>query len=176
MGCRSHDSVIFLYCCGCLARAFSLSTELFLATGNVDTQARLEVKRAVLSTSLFVIGALISLEAAAATRIVDAIIAISFYWPHVKKMTGMTSKDFRSTYRTGALLTLLALLPSAAVRIFLSGISGESGRVNLCYNRGDTTLGCGPLLVIPPSLRNHPYVIAKVSSCSMMMDLRLFMG
>ena len=106
----------------CIAAAVgtsvSLSSELFLATGNVDTQARLEVKRAVLSTSLFVIGALISLEAAAATRIVDAIIAISFYWPHVKKMTGMTSKDFRSTYRTGALLTLLALLPSAAVRIF----------------------------------------------------------
>ena len=106
----------------CIASAIglsvSLSSELFLATGNVDTQARLEIKRAIISTSLFVVGALISLEVAAATRIIDAALAVWLYRPHVKTMAGVTSKDLFSIYKVGSFLTIVALLPSAAASLF----------------------------------------------------------
>lgn len=106
----------------CVASAISvsvsLSAELFLATGNVNTQARLEMKRACISTVLFTAGALISFEVAAATRIIDAVLAVWLYRPHVKAMAGVTSRDFSSIYKVGGFLTVLALLPSAAALLF----------------------------------------------------------
>jgi O-antigen/teichoic acid export membrane protein len=101
-----------------VATSVSLAGELFLATGNVATQARLEVQRAIISTILFVTGALISLEAAAATRIIDAFLAMYFYRPHVKAMANVTSRDFLSLYKGGVILTALALAPSATVLAF----------------------------------------------------------
>ena len=107
----------------CIASAISLSVslsaELFLATGNINTQARLEMKRALISTVLFVVGALISFEVAAATRIIDAFLAVWLYRPYVKSMAGVTSRDLSSIYKTGGLLTLFALTPSAAALLFI---------------------------------------------------------
>ena len=113
------STTLSLLCIGsAISTSLSLSGELFMATGNVAAQARLEVKRAIFSTLLFVLGAFISLEAAAATRIIDSVVGVLIYGSYVKSMTGLTSTTFFRLYKTGSILTLLALTPSALALAF----------------------------------------------------------
>ncbi|MGE4324404.1 MAG: hypothetical protein AB7E60_15425, partial [Sphingobium sp.] len=55
----------------------------------------------------------ISLEAAAAVRVIDALLCILLYGPHLHRMTDTGARDFRRIYRRGLLLTVLACLPAA---------------------------------------------------------------
>jgi O-antigen/teichoic acid export membrane protein len=143
----------FLCVASAVAISVSLSGELFLATGNVNTQARLQVKRAMISTVLFVVGALISLEAAAATRIIDSIIVVWLYRPHVKAMAGVTSKDLSSIYKVGSVLTVLALAPSAAALLFAPHILQHLWGLMSVVMAGVLFWGVGLHLVSHPILR-----------------------
>lgn len=141
----------------CIASAISLSVslsaELFLATGNVNTQSHLEVKRALISTMLFVVGASISLEAAAASRIIDAVLAVWVYRPHVKKMAGVSSKDLTAVYKNGAVLTLLAILPSVTVMLYMPKALTHLGVLILAILVGLLLWGTGLHFVSHPLLR-----------------------
>jgi O-antigen/teichoic acid export membrane protein len=93
----------------------TMTWELFTSTGRVAALSRIEVMRSIISTAAFALGCLISLEAAAATRIFDAAIVYMFYRPHINAMTGTTFRDFRVVYLKGAALTVVAVLPAVAL-------------------------------------------------------------
>lgn len=101
--------------------AITMTWELFTATGRLRTQTRIESVRAVISFLLFVGGCLISLEAAAAARILDAAISVLLYRPHISRMTGTSTADFRGIYAQSALLTGLAVAPAAVLMIVVEG-------------------------------------------------------
>lgn len=143
----------FLCVASAVGISVSLSSELFLATGNVNTHARLQVKRSIISTILFILGASISLEAAAATRIVDSVLVVWLYRPHVKAMAGITSNDLSSIYKVGSVLTILALTPSVVALFFAPDILQHMWGLMSAVVSGVVLWGVGLYLVSHPILR-----------------------
>jgi O-antigen/teichoic acid export membrane protein len=97
--------------------SITMTWELFAATGNLRTQTRIEFIRTSISLTLFVAASFISLEAAVATRIVDALIAVTLYRRHVDSMTSTRTRDFLRPYAVSALLTLVAIGPALLVAV-----------------------------------------------------------
>jgi O-antigen/teichoic acid export membrane protein len=93
--------------------SITMSWELCTVTGNLRTQTRVEAVRATCSVPLFIGGCLISLEAVAFSRIIDAVLAVALYGHHLGKMTGTTILDVRRVYAQGAALTIAAIAPAA---------------------------------------------------------------
>ena len=95
----------------------TMTWELFTAAGELATQTRIEAVKAFFGFVAFTIGCLISLEAAAAARIVEAVYAFFIYRPHVNRMTATRTADYWPIYAQGLLATGLAIAPAAAVMI-----------------------------------------------------------
>jgi O-antigen/teichoic acid export membrane protein len=95
--------------------AFPLHWELFIIKGKTPQQMRLEPLYAVFSLGIFLAGAMISLEAAAASRILIGFVWIAIYARPVLDMTNLTLRDFLLAYRDSALLTLAAIFPALVV-------------------------------------------------------------
>lgn len=112
--------LVYLTIASIVLVAITMSWELFAATGNVAKQTRIEVVRTSISTPLFIGACFVSIEAAAITRIIDAVIAYFLYRPHLEKMSGTRFEDFVRIYGQGALLTLVAIIP-AGILMVLSG-------------------------------------------------------
>lgn len=106
---------VYLAISSMILSAITMTWELFTATGQLRTQTRIEFIRAILSFLLFFGGCLISLEAAAAARVLDAIIALFMYRPHLNRMTNTTNADFWGIYAQAGLLTLLGVAPAAVL-------------------------------------------------------------
>ncbi|MGK2908871.1 MAG: oligosaccharide flippase family protein [Sphingobium sp.] len=117
--------------------AITMTWELFAATGQLRTQTRIEFIRSGVSLSAFVGGCFISLEAAAAARVVDALFALFLYRPHLNRMTGTVFADFHGIYGRSALLTLLACAPAAG----LSAWSGFAANIPVIPLAGAISLG-----------------------------------
>lgn len=98
--------------------ATSMAWEMCTATGNIHIATRVETIRAACSLPLFVAGCLISLEAVAFSRLVDAILAFLLYRRHLNQMSGTRFQDFAEIYGQGAVLTAAALAPSALLLLF----------------------------------------------------------
>jgi O-antigen/teichoic acid export membrane protein len=90
----------------------TMASEVFTVTGNLRVQTRVEVIRAPISLALFAGGCLISLEAAALSRIIDAMIAFALYRRQLNRVTGTRFKDLKRHYVQGVLLTLAATAPA----------------------------------------------------------------
>ena len=103
-----------------LNTSITMTWELFTATGRLRDQTRLETIRVVIGTAAFALGCLISVEAAAASRVLDAVIALYIYRPYLNEMTQTSSRDFRSIYVQSGIATLLAIAPAGAL-IWASG-------------------------------------------------------
>lgn len=97
--------------------SISMTWEVFVASGELRTQMRIEFIRAGLALGMFTIGCTVSLTAAAAARVGDALVAIVLYRPHLQRMTDTTLRDFLRIYGRSGLLTVLAILPSLALMI-----------------------------------------------------------
>lgn len=97
--------------------AISMTWELFTATGRLPVQTRIEFIRSGLALLMFGIGCMISLNAAAATRIFDAFFAFLLYRPHVNSMTATTMSDLWPIYMRSGLLTCLAIGPSLLLMV-----------------------------------------------------------
>lgn len=95
-----------------LLSSITMTWELFTVTGRLREQTRLEAIRAVIGMVLFGLGCVISIEAAAAMRLVEAAFAIVLYRPYLNSMTGTTGRDFWRVYLSSGALTLLAILPA----------------------------------------------------------------
>ncbi|WP_419827840.1 oligosaccharide flippase family protein [Sphingomonas sp.] len=98
--------------------AITMTWELFAATGELRAQTRIEFIRSLLALAAFVGGCLVSLEAAAAARVADALFALALYRPHLDRMTGTRTADFWPIYARSALLTLVACAPAAALMVW----------------------------------------------------------
>ncbi|CAA9531491.1 MAG: hypothetical protein AVDCRST_MAG91-2995 [uncultured Sphingomonadaceae bacterium] len=106
---------VYLAIASMILVAITMTWELFTATGRLRTQTRIEFIRALVSFALFVGGCLISLEAAAAARVLDAIFSVLLYRPHLNRMTNTTAADFWPIYARSAVLTALAVAPAAVL-------------------------------------------------------------
>ncbi len=95
--------------------SITMTWELFTATNELRTQTRIEFIRAIVALVLFIGGCLISLEAAAFARVLEAIVAIALYRPHIGRMTKTRAADFWPIYGRNLLLTAIAIAPTAAV-------------------------------------------------------------
>lgn len=97
--------------------SITMTWELFAAKGELKAQTRIEFIRAILSLFLFVGGCLISLTAAAAARVADAVFAVFIYRPHLDRMTSTSLVDFIPIYIQSAILTALAIAPAGVVML-----------------------------------------------------------
>jgi O-antigen/teichoic acid export membrane protein len=95
----------------------TMTWELLVVGGETGRQARLETLRSVVSVLLFAAGCSISLTAAAASRILDAMFAILLYRPHIARITGSHAGDFTSIYLRSLILTGAAAGPSTALML-----------------------------------------------------------
>lgn len=93
--------------------SMTMSWEVFVVKNEVGRQARFEFWRALVGAVLFFIGVQYGLLAAAASRVVDMLVAVAFYGPAVARMTDMTLQDFLAAYRRSALLLAASILPPA---------------------------------------------------------------
>jgi O-antigen/teichoic acid export membrane protein len=95
--------------------SITMTWELFAATNELKAQTRIEFIRAIVGLVLFVVGCMISLNAAAGARILDAAFAVVLYRRHLERMLQLSFSDFFPAYGRSALLTLLAIAPATVV-------------------------------------------------------------
>ena len=95
--------------------SLSMSWELFVVDGRTRTQTRIEYQRTLFATIAFFLGCLVSLTAAAASRVAAALVTNALYRPHVRDITGTIKGEFTSIYLRNALITLVAVLPAAVL-------------------------------------------------------------
>jgi hypothetical protein len=56
-----------------------------------------------------------SLNLAVATRIVESLLVVLLYWPHIERITGSRRNDLLRIYLRSTLLTVTAVAPAAAL-------------------------------------------------------------
>lgn len=95
--------------------SMSMAWEVFAARDEMGTITRIEYIRAGITLVAFVAACFVSLEAAAAARVFDGVLALFLYRPHLLRLTGCSAGDLNRCYRRSGLLTLLACLPAAAL-------------------------------------------------------------
>lgn len=96
--------------------------DVFVISGATALRTRIEAYRAPVSLALFALGCLVSLEAAAAMKVAEAVIMVALYQPHLERMTDTTRADYGPILAQSALLTLAAVSP-AVVAMSLYGWS-----------------------------------------------------
>lgn len=105
----------------CIASIILVSTtmswEVFVVCQETARQVRFEFVRTILGILLFVGGCFISLEAAAASRILDALFAQFLYRPHLERMTGAARGAFGIVYLRSGAATAVAAAPALALMI-----------------------------------------------------------
>ncbi len=97
--------------------SITMTWELFTATGRLREQTRIEFIRAGVAVLLFAGGCTISLTAAAAARIGDALFALFLYRPYLDRMTDTTLRDFLPIYARSAALALAATAPAGLIML-----------------------------------------------------------
>lgn len=105
----------------CVASIGYVSTtmvwEVFVVRDETARQVRFEFIRAIVGTLLFIAGCFVSLEAAAASRIADALFAQFLYRPHLQRMTGTASHEFKIVYSRSAVCAAAAIAPALTLMI-----------------------------------------------------------
>ncbi|WP_336966225.1 oligosaccharide flippase family protein [Sphingobium aquiterrae] len=97
--------------------SITMTWELFAATDRMRAQTRIEIVRSIVALAAFTAGCLISLNAAAAARILDAVFAVILYRKHINDMTDTRTRDFAGAYLRALGVTALACGPAAAVML-----------------------------------------------------------
>ncbi|MCC6716617.1 MAG: oligosaccharide flippase family protein [Acetobacteraceae bacterium] len=93
----------------------ALSGGLFMVAGRTGEQARLEAIRAAVGLVLFLGGCMIGLDWAAASRVLEAVVAVLLTRRQVQDMTGTRERDFTAIYLRSLALTVAAVGPAVAV-------------------------------------------------------------
>jgi O-antigen/teichoic acid export membrane protein len=100
--------------------SITMTWELFVVCHETDRQARFEFVRSGVGLALFVAGCFLSLAAAAAARIGEALFSIFLYRPHIERMTSTRRADYMPIYRRSAILTAAACGPALVLMIAYS--------------------------------------------------------
>jgi O-antigen/teichoic acid export membrane protein len=98
--------------------AAALAWEVFLVQRETRVQIRIEVIRNVIGFALFVGGAMISLEAAAAARLLDGVFAYLLYRPHLERLTATRFSDFLPIYASSGAASLAAVGPAIGLMVW----------------------------------------------------------
>jgi O-antigen/teichoic acid export membrane protein len=134
--------------------SITMTWEVFVASGELRTQTRIEFIRAGLGFAAVAAGCTISLTAAAAARVLEAVIAVLIYRPHLERMTETRLADFLPIYGRSGVLTAVAVAPAAAVMI----AHGGSPNAPLGLALGSVVLGLA-LWAIALVLLRHPIMV-----------------
>ncbi len=97
---------------GIILVSTTMSWEVFVVYEETARQVRLEAFKTVIGTVLFVAGCFISLEAAAAARVAEAVLAQFLYRAHLIRLTKAPPAAFGAIYRRSGLVTLAAIAPA----------------------------------------------------------------
>ncbi len=89
--------------------------DVFIIGNETGLQTKIEVIRAPCSLALFTAGCLVSLEAAAAAKIIEAAAMVVAYHRPLKRLTGTNRADYLRICRRGLFLAGIAAAPAAAV-------------------------------------------------------------
>jgi O-antigen/teichoic acid export membrane protein len=98
--------------------AFGMNWELFVLRGETARQSRYEIIRLVFGIPIFAVGCLFNILTAALSKILDALIGLVVYYPHVGRLANLQKGRVPAIYRDSAILTVAAVLPSAIVMTF----------------------------------------------------------
>lgn len=90
----------------------TMTWEILVLHNETARQVRLESVKTLVGTGCFVAGCFISLEAAAAGRIADAIISQILYRRHVIRLVDVPASAFGHVYRRSGAATLAAIAPA----------------------------------------------------------------
>ena len=93
--------------------AMSMTGEVFVIKDELDRQMRIEIVRAVCMVGLFYVGATWGMQAAAASRMIEAAVTVALYAPHMRRMTGLGYRNFAAIYGRSLKLVAAALAPAA---------------------------------------------------------------
>jgi hypothetical protein len=108
-----------------------MTWEIFVVSDATAAQARLEVVRTGVGTTLFVAGACVSLPWAATARVAEAVLSLFLYRPHLERMTETSLADMLPIYSRSALLTALAVAPAGAMMLARGAAAGRTGLVEM---------------------------------------------
>ena len=103
--------LVFLAIASVIQVGITMTWELFASTGNLRTQTKVEIVRSVIGLAMFAGACFISLEAAAFSRVLDAVVAYALYRPHVNRMTHTRTRDFIPIYLRNMVLALATITP-----------------------------------------------------------------
>ena len=92
--------------------AFGMNWELFVLRGETARQTRYEMTRSATGLALFTIGCHFGLAAAAGSRIIDSVVGLILYAPHVRRLANLRAGEMGRSYRDGAILTMAAAWPA----------------------------------------------------------------
>jgi O-antigen/teichoic acid export membrane protein len=95
-----------------------IAQDIYIVSNQTARQTRLEIIRAPIALALFSTGCLISLEAAAGMKVVEAVVVVAMYRRDLERMTDTSWSDYVPIYGRGLLLTAAATLPAAMVMTF----------------------------------------------------------
>ena len=108
--------VLSLLCLAAIVNAaLANRTEALATAGQVSLMPRIEGVRGVAGVAMFAGGAHFGMVPAAATRILDALLAALLYTPHVHRAAGIQARDVPGLYLGSAGLTVAAAAPAAFV-------------------------------------------------------------
>ncbi|MGL5838586.1 MAG: oligosaccharide flippase family protein [Sphingorhabdus sp.] len=93
----------------------AMTAEIFVVRHETRLQVRIVFINTIVGVTLFVLAAFHSLEAAAASRILDALFVQWRYRPHLARLVGTQPGDFRRVYMRSALGTIAACAPAAVL-------------------------------------------------------------
>jgi O-antigen/teichoic acid export membrane protein len=109
------QALVFLSIASMIQVSITMTAEIFSIKDQMRTQTRIEAIRSVVGLLMFLAACLISLEAAAATRVLEVALAFILYRPHLNKMTDTSFADFKPIYLKNIILTIIAVAPSGIV-------------------------------------------------------------
>ncbi len=92
--------------------SITMTWELFTISGETARQARIEIVRTTVGLAMFTAACFVSIAAAAATRVLEALFSMLLYRSHLERMTDTSLRDFLPIYARSGVLTALAVAPA----------------------------------------------------------------
>jgi O-antigen/teichoic acid export membrane protein len=105
---------------GMLWIAVAMAWELFIIGQETRRQSRIEVARTTFGLVLWVLACYRGLNLAVGTRIVESLLVVLLYLPHIQRITGSRLEDLLRAYLRSAVLTAAAIAPASALMMTYS--------------------------------------------------------
>ncbi|MDB5421451.1 MAG: hypothetical protein JWR59_1398 [Brevundimonas sp.] len=134
-----------------LALFFGMNWELFVLRNETARQTRLEVSRSAIALAAFVIGCQFNLLAAAFGRVVDGIVGLIVYFPHVNRLAQTRPGELLRIYRDNLVLTAATTGPAFGLML----ATGWSAKTSWLAIIPAAALGVGLWFVVMALMR-HP--------------------